>query len=68
MKLENVLSNVEYQYLIVGEQGEITGINVDSRLIKNGNIFVAIDGYADDGHKYIDSAIQNGATVILVKE
>ena len=68
MKLENVLSNVEYQYLSVGEQGEITGINVDSRLIKNGNIFVAIDGYADDGHKYIDSAIQNGATVILVNK
>ncbi|MDD4706079.1 MAG: UDP-N-acetylmuramoyl-L-alanyl-D-glutamate--2,6-diaminopimelate ligase [Bacilli bacterium] len=37
----------------------------DSRLIKEGQIFVAIKGHTVDGHDYIEIAIKNGATSII---
>ena len=40
----------------------------DSRKIKPGQTFVAIKGYTVDGHTFIDKAIENGATKIIVEE
>jgi len=47
---------------------EITGIEQDSRKIKNGYMFVAIDGFTVDGHKYINDAIENGANCIVLEK
>ncbi|ARK30858.1 UDP-N-acetylmuramoyl-L-alanyl-D-glutamate--2,6-diaminopimelate ligase [Halalkalibacter krulwichiae] len=47
------------------EDIDITGIQLDSRKIKDGNLFVAISGYEADGHKFIQSAIKNGAVAII---
>lgn len=44
---------------------EIRGIAYNSKLIKNKYIFVAIKGLKDDGHKYIESAINNKAAIII---
>lgn len=41
-------------------------IEIDSRLIKPGDTFVAIKGNIYDGHKYIKEAIKNGATKVIV--
>lgn len=46
---------------------EIKGINTDSNLISAGEIFVAIKGAEQDGHKFIKDAVKNGA-VCVVKE
>jgi len=43
----------------------ITGITLDSREVKPGNIFVAVEGTSLDGHQYIPKAIENGASVII---
>lgn len=40
----------------------------DSRKIKPGQTFVAIKGFTVDGHSFIDKAIENGATKIIVEE
>jgi UDP-N-acetylmuramoyl-L-alanyl-D-glutamate--2,6-diaminopimelate ligase len=40
-------------------------IRVDSRLVKAGDIFVAIDGAVCDGHDFIDQAVVNGAEYIV---
>ena len=40
----------------------------DSRKIKPGQTFVAINGYTVDGHDYIDSAIKNGATEVIAEK
>ncbi len=47
---------------------DISGINIDSRKVKSGHLFVAVRGTQTDGHAYIDKAIENGATVIVCEE
>ena len=39
----------------------------DSRLVKPGQIFVAIKGFTVDGHDYINQAIENGAKEIIAE-
>lgn len=43
-------------------------IKADSRKIKPGDTFIALRGILSDGHSYIDSAIKNGATKLIVEE
>jgi len=40
-------------------------ICVDSRLVKDGDIFVAVQGTVYDGHDFIDQALTNGAEYIV---
>jgi UDP-N-acetylmuramoyl-L-alanyl-D-glutamate--2,6-diaminopimelate ligase len=47
---------------------EVKGIAYDSRLVKNGFLFVAVRGFAADGHDYIDDAISRGAVAIVTDE
>ena len=44
---------------------QITGIACDSRKVSPGFAFVAIKGSSQDGHKFIDQALDNGAAVIV---
>ena len=43
-------------------------IELDSRKVKQGGLFVAIKGAAADGHQFIDKAIENGAAVIVYED
>ncbi len=45
----------------------VEGLSYDSRKIKQNYIFFAIKGFKEDGNKYIDSAIKNGASVIITE-
>lgn len=47
---------------------DITGITYDSRKVKPGNIFFAIKGLKDEGSKYIDEAVNNGAVMVICDE
>lgn len=48
------------------EENYFTGVSTDTRTIKPGNLFVAITGERFDGHSFINQAIQNGASGIIV--
>ncbi|MCY4044501.1 MAG: UDP-N-acetylmuramoyl-L-alanyl-D-glutamate--2,6-diaminopimelate ligase [Cellvibrionales bacterium] len=48
------------------ENPEVSGIQLDSRAIKPGDVFVALTGSQRDGRKYISSAVDAGALAILV--
>ena len=47
---------------------EITGINIDSRRIKDGHLFVAMRGTQVDGHKFIPKAVELGAKAVLCED
>ena len=47
---------------------DVPHITSDSRAVKPGDMFVAIKGFDVDGHKFVKSAIDNGAKVILIDE
>lgn len=68
MKLKSVLSGIEGLKAKGDLNIDVTNISHDSRKIKEGGMFVAIKGFETDGHKYIKSAIENGAKVILIEE
>ena len=44
----------------------ITGVNTNSKYISSGDLFIAIKGNNQDGHQYIDEAINNGASAIII--
>ncbi len=44
---------------------EINDIAIDSRVVKPGNLFVAMQGEELDGHDFIDSAIKSGAVAVV---
>ncbi len=46
---------------------EIVNIETDSRKVKEGRLFVAISGYAADGHAYIGKALDQGAAAVLAE-
>lgn len=49
----------------INQNTEIEGLVIDSRLVKDGFLFIAAKGERVDGHDYIDSAIENGAIAIV---
>lgn len=50
------------------EEITITGVAIDSRQVKPGDMFVAIKGDRHDGHHFIASAIGNGAAAIMISD
>lgn len=43
-------------------------IKIDSRKVIEGDTFIALRGINDDGHKYVEDAIKNGASTVIVEE
>jgi UDP-N-acetylmuramoyl-L-alanyl-D-glutamate--2,6-diaminopimelate ligase len=65
MKLNELLKNVEVLNILGDAEVEISGVNIDSRRIEAGHLFVAIPGTQTDGHKFIPKAVEQGAVAIL---
>lgn len=68
MKLKEILVGLEGLKAKGDLDVEIKGIDSNSKKIKEGYLFVAIKGFSTDGHKYIENAIEAGATAILIEE
>jgi UDP-N-acetylmuramoyl-L-alanyl-D-glutamate--2,6-diaminopimelate ligase len=65
MNIKELLSHINYINFEGDDSINITGITNDSRKAKSGDIFVAIHGFTSDGHKFINNALQNGASAVL---
>ena len=65
MKLENIIKSVNVCETKGTVDKEIKGIQMDSRLVEAGHLFVAVKGTQTDGHAYIAKAIEKGATAIV---
>ena len=65
MKLIELLKDVRTNLMEGAADVEVTGVEIDSRQVKEGFLFVAIRGTQADGHQYIDKAVAQGAKAIL---
>ena len=61
MKLREILNGVEILETSADPEMEMRDISYDSRHTGVGDLFVAINGFETDGHRYIGSAIEKGA-------
>jgi UDP-N-acetylmuramoyl-L-alanyl-D-glutamate--2,6-diaminopimelate ligase len=63
-----LLSNLHHYKKHSKENPLISSIEMDSREIKQGSMFICIKGYTVDGHDYVNQAVQKGAVAILAEQ
>ena len=65
-KLNKILNGIDF----TGQSDNrlIESICYDSRKVKNNSLFIAINGFKENGHNYIDNAINSGATAIITEK
>ena len=64
-KLSDILYKVSTTALAGNTNVDIRDVQIDSRKVQKGSLFVAVKGVAVDGHQYISKAIEQGATAIV---
>ena len=55
MKLSELIKNIATKAVVGSADVEISGVNIDSRRVEGGHLFVAIKGTQTDGHQYIST-------------
>ena len=65
MKLRELLTDIPVTEQTADPELDIADIRYDSRAVRPGDLFVAVEGFASDGHRFIGSAVQNGAAAVL---
>ncbi len=65
VRLTRLLAALPMVQEVIGGDVEISGIAADSRMVKSGNLFVAIPGVNVDGHRFIPEALRNGAVAVI---
>jgi len=66
IEISNVLKATNGELLLGSPGSRITGISTDSRSIKEGELFFALEGNNFNGHKFVDQAISNGAAGAVI--
>jgi len=67
MKLDELVRGVPGATLEGSGDVEISGIAYDSRRVKPGDLFVAVEGLQVDGHVFVTDALSSGATAVAVE-
>src|SRR5699024_10082777 len=68
MKLKTLVGSLVVAQTTGNTDVDIEGIEVDSRQVKPGDLFVALKGFTVDGHEYISQAVEKGAAAVVVEE
>ena len=64
MKLQELIQNIPVKAIIGNKDTDIIEINIDSRIVDDGHLFIAMRGTQTDGHSFIDKALSKGARAI----
>lgn len=67
-EMNNTISQITAVQIEGKTPSKITALALDSRKVISGSLFFAIRGTLTDGHKYIETAIENGAVAIVCQE
>ena len=65
MHLKTLLAGLSLRSATADMEMEITRISYDSRTTAPGDVFVAMTGFATDGHAYIGKAVAAGAAAVV---
>jgi len=68
MKIKELLEGIEVIGMTGSEELRVSGISYDSRKVQQGQLFVALKGETSDGHRFIRSALNNGAVAVIHEE
>lgn len=68
MLLTSIVEHLGFIKLQGDLNNDIQSIAYDSREVVPGSLFVAISGFSVDGHKFIDQAVKNGASAIILEK
>ncbi len=68
MKLSTLTINLDILEVIGDKNKDITGVNIDSRKVGAGHLFIAVRGTQADGHNYIAKAVEAGAVTVVCEE
>src|SRR5206468_3877009 len=67
VKLNELLQTVKPLAVVGPVDRDITGITYDSRRVMPGNLFVAMRGEHTDGHRFVEAAIERGASAVVLE-
>ena len=65
MKLKTLVNRLDVLEVKGDMERDICGVQIDSRQVADGHLFIAVRGTVADGHNYIDKALEKGAVAIL---
>ncbi len=68
MKFYELVADLDKASIVGDRNIEIKSIAYDSRRLEAGGLFVAIEGYKEDGHKYVAAAVKKGAAGLIVEK
>ena len=67
MLLSELLENIPHD-ILQGDDTDISTIQIDSRKVQYGALFICLIGLSFDGHEYALQAVESGATAVLVEK
>ena len=56
------------QARLLGNDAEICGVSIDTRMLQKGELYIALKGKNFDGHAFVDKAAQAGAVAVVVEQ
>ena len=68
LTIREIIRAVRGKLICGSQRGEISGVSIDSRTIKKGEIFFALKGERFDGHDFLQGAIDKGAKAVVVSK
>ena len=68
MILEELIHKIKPEEIVGATDIDITGVEIDSRKVKQGTMFVAMRGTQVDGHQFIPKAVEQGAAAVLCEQ
>lgn len=68
MQLKILARAIDSRRVLGPMDREVESITYDSRRVQRNGLFVALRGEKSDGHKFVDQAIEQGASVIVAEE
>ena len=68
MTLKELINNISPLKVTGSVDTEITGVDIDSRRVGQGHLFIAMRGTQTDGHAYIGKAVGQGAAAVLCED